>query len=237
MKTLLTFLLFLFISIYCYSQENPKLNFGIGYPFFLPKSNYSNSGGYVYIERNKLNLFAEIPGLFTFKKNPEFMISPGLSYVFIGENQSGGGLGGGGYTEYLRSALSIYTKLLYQPEIQFLRQNNWNFGLTTGYYLYTHAKGHSEWWRMESPHNINGSTETDTDSKAFFKSFYFGFTTSFQFNFEKVKHLKPGFEFTFYPDYANIFDHYSGNSNTKISHNMYMGSLIIGLGSKKLFKQ
>lgn len=237
MKTFLASLFICFVSSVTFSQEISKLNFGVGNPFFIPKSNYSYSGGYVFIDKNKLNLFAEIPGLFTFKKNPEFLIYPGLSLIHFNETHSSGALGGNGYTKYQRHALSIYSKFLYKPEFQFINPNNLNFGLVMGYYLYTHSSGYSEWSYYAQDWQYRGSSETDTDGKSFFKSFYFGLTTSFLFNFEKVKYLKPGVEFTFYPDYANIFDHYSGETDTNISHSMFMGSLILGLGSKNKSKK
>lgn len=234
MKTFLTFTLICIISATLYSQEIPKLNFGVGYPFFIPKSNYSYSGGYIFIEKNKLNLFAEIPGFITFKKIPEFMISPGLSFIYFNETQESGALGGSGYTKYQRHALSIYSKFMFMPEIKFVNPINLNFGILAGNYLYTQTSGYSEWSYYAQNWQYHGSSKTDTDGKSYFKSFYFGFTSSFQFNFDRVRNLKPGIEFIFYPDFVNIFDHYSGDTDNNISHSMFMGSIILGIGSKKL---
>ena len=234
MKTFHTFLLFCFISTTIYCQEIPKVNIGIGYPFFNQNENYSYSGGEVYLKRERINLFIETPALISFKRNPDFYISPGISFLSIREIEGSGALGGNGGKDYKRSALSIYTKFLYQPEIPFLNHQNWNFGLITGRYLFTRSKGHHEWWYYGGENQYYGYEIIDTDSKAFFKSFYFGFITCFQVNFEKAKTIKPAIEFSFYPDFVNIYDSYSGDSGKNISHNLFMGSIIIGFGSKKI---
>ncbi len=205
---------------------------GAGLPFFISKINYSDSDGEIFLGENKLNFFVEIPEIFTFKKNPDFMISSGLSYIYFNETQSGGGLGGGSYAKHHRSALSLYMKFQYKSEISFIERNNWNFGIVTGKYLFTHDMGEREWWSLAKDRHYYGSEEINTNSKSFFGSFYFGFTTSFQFNFERIKFSKPAIEFSFYPDYANIFDHYSGD-NRYVSHNMLMTSVIFGFGTKK----
>lgn len=233
MKTFASIFLFVLIPIVGSSQEKPILNFGVGYPFFGQKGNYSYSGGEIYFGSDRINLFIETPALIGFKRNPDFYISPGFSFLTLSESQSGGALGGSGGKNYKRSALSIYTKLLYAPKLKFIKQNVWNFGVITGYYLYTSATGTHNWGYMGGQQWYYGSEEIDTDSKSFFKSFYFGFNTCFQLNFEKVKFLKPAIEFAIYPDFANISDSYSGDSDKDISHNMFMGSIFLGLGSKK----
>jgi hypothetical protein len=233
MKIFLSIFLFILFAINGVSQEKPIFNFGVGIPFLYEKGNYSYSGGEIYFGSDRINLFVETPALIGFKRNPDFYISPGFSFLSLSESESGGALGGSGGKNYKRSALSIYTKFLYEPEIKFIKQNVWNFGLITGYYLYTKAKGTYNWGYMGGQQWYYGSEEIDSDSKPFFKSFYFGFNTCFQLNFEKAKFLKPAIEFSFYPEYANIFDSYSGDSGKDISHNMFMGSIILGLGSKK----
>lgn len=234
MKTFTSILLFILLPIIGVSQEKPIFNFGVGYPFLNHKENYSYSGGAVYLKSNRINLFIEKPALIGLKRNPDFYITPGFSFLTLSETESGGALGGSGSKDYRRSALSIYSKLLYEPKFKFIKNNAWNFGVITGYYLYTSAKGTYNWGYMGGQQWYYGSEVIDSNSKPFFKSFYYGLNTSFQINFEKVKSIKPAIEFVFYPEFVNIADSYSGETEKKdISHNMFMCSIILGLGSKK----
>ncbi len=133
-----------------------------------------------------------------------------------------------------RSAVSIYSKFLYRSNFKFTGNHNWNFGLVTGYYIHTHVEGKVDWWAIQEGPDYHSSRIIEGDDKAFFKSFYFGLVSSFQFNFKKVRFLKPGIELSFYPKYANIAADYSNNKNMVANRSMFMGSVILGLGSKKL---
>jgi hypothetical protein len=137
MKTFTSILLFILLPIIGVSQEKPIFNFGVGYPFLNHKENYSYSGGAVYLKSNRINLFIEKPALIGFKRNPDFYITPGFSFLTLSETESGGALGGSGSKDYKRSALSIYSKLLYEPKFKFIKNNTWNFGVITGTFIQT----------------------------------------------------------------------------------------------------
>jgi len=229
MKTLLAFLFICVITTNIYSQEIPYVNLGVGYPFIIPKTDYSV--GEVY--GSTIDFFAEFPILIKFKIKPDFIISPGVSYIHLKLTQgNGGGLGQDEYGDYKREAFSIYTKLLYKPS--FSGNNNWNFGLVGGYYVYTHVDGIFEWTIFQEGPDYHGFNTIEGNDKSFFKSFYLGFTSSFQFNFKKVRILKPAIELSFYPDFVNIAADFSSYNDVKEHRNMIMVSIILGLGSKGL---
>lgn len=237
MRTLLAFLFVSFFVSTTYPQEIPRFNIGAGYPFLNIYKNYSLTGGEISFDGNRLNLFAEVPALIRFKNNPGFYISPGLSFIKLNENQSSGSLGGSNFIHNERYAFSIYSRLIYHPGFKFVGNNNWNFGLVTGYYLYSYLKGSQTWTLSQEGPDYHGLRDYEGDSSSFFKSFYFGFTTGFQFNIKQARLLKPAFELAFYPDFVNILDEFLGENNKNISHNMLMGSIVLGFGSKPLFKQ
>ena len=145
-----------------------------------------------------------------------------------------GGLASDEHGEYIRNAFSIYSKLLCNLNLNRIGKHNWNFGLITGYYVYTHVDGIFEWTFLQDGPDYHGSNKFDGDDKDFFKSFYFGFVSDFQFNFKKVRFLKPAIELSFYPNYANIAADYYIDNDIKANRNMIMGSIILGFGSKRL---
>ncbi len=166
-----------------------------------------------------------------FKKNPDFSLTPGLSYIRVKETQECGCLGIDAYSYLDFSGASIYTKILYTPG--FVKKNNWNLGLITGYQFYTDEKSISESWNFnQHDENYHIIREKNLANNSFFKAFYFGLTTGIQFNFVKMKFIKPAFEFSFYPVYAKNVDQYAGD-NPKGNERLILGSFILGFGAKQ----
>ncbi len=67
MKFSFVLLLFSLVFFSSFSQEIPRVNIGVGYPLFY-SSVANSSGTSVFIGKNNINLFAEIPGLLVLQK-------------------------------------------------------------------------------------------------------------------------------------------------------------------------
>lgn len=232
MKTFLTFTLICIISASIFSQEIPKLNFGVGYPLLIPNSDYSFSDGSLYFDTNQ-NFFAEIPFFIHLKTKPVITFSPGISYVSFDYSRDHGGNGGGSFGNFTRSAVSFYLKSQLIPNFSFTGNHNWNFGFIAGYYLHTHVDSKVVRWAVQAGPDYYKSFEFSGNSKDFFNSFYFGFVTGFQFNFKKVRFLKPAVELSFFPGYVNNAADFSSKDVVE-NRSMIMSSIILGIGSKKL---
>lgn len=234
MKKSIIITFFTLFTLCVCSQEKSNFTIGGGIPFLFAKFNYSYSAGEVYFGNKKFNFFIEKPRAIQFKNNEQVWLTPGVSLLTLNEIEGSGALGGQSGKKYKRTAISVYTKFLINPVFLQTKVVSGNIGVVTGVYLYTKAKGKSEWHINYTNGYYAGSEEINTNSKAFFKSTYLGLVANININQNLIKWLNPGIEISFYPDFANIIDSHSGvNFDTDLSRSMLMASLKLGLKTKK----
>ncbi len=226
-----TVLLFAFIFAFTFSksQNHSIFNIGVGMPFFFQSNFNETSGGSHSISSKRINAFIEKSGLFSFTETKNLYITPGAGYFLFNENGSGGGLGGG-YSESLKhQAFSIYGKFLYEPG--FNSDNNFNLylGFLTGVYLYTETTGERSWWIMQQLQNRSGTSEVNESGESFFNSIYMGFLIGFNpLGKKSSSFINPLIEFSFFPNYAIIYDDNISEDEQKLSKNMAMISVAFG---------
>lgn len=204
MKIIVLFSLLMLFSINSLSQENTIINVGVGMPVFFRHNFRAPEYGPYTLKYNRIHLFIEKPvSLGAAKK---ISLNPGIAYFVFNESAESGGLGQHSYREVKHKAYSISTRLFYHFRINPEKSNRCYSGITAGKYIWSESTGASSWYRLEESHYIGGNKVIDDSGKAFFHSFYYGFTGGFTGLTKENSRFAPAFEISFYPDFFTLND-------------------------------
>jgi hypothetical protein len=227
--------LIIFSSVFTFSQETSIINLGIGYPIFFQKNFISGSGaGNTHsMDSKRINLMLEIPDLLKFKNNPNFFVTPGVSYNQLNESKMNEALGGSSIRNYKHQAYSLYAKLIYEINTKSDMPFNWYGGVLTGAYIYTKTIGTEYGSSWTGDGYVSGSSEIDMSGKSFYDSFYMGFLIGFKTLTKSGSFVKPSFEFSFLPGFVNISSAGYHSESEDYSKSMALFSVILGFGHKK----
>lgn len=203
MKKILLIILLLSV-IHSFSQEKTIINLGAGLPIFFQHNFRAPQYGPYYMSLNRIHLIAEKP--FSLGEDRKFSINPGIVYFVFNESAESGGLGAHSYKNANHKAIGFSGRFFYQFRIKQKSRNIYYCGLTGGKYIYSKSNGNSSWYRLEESKYIGGNSVIDNNGKAFFHSFYYGFTSGFTGLTKENARFAPAFEFSYYPEFMTLND-------------------------------
>lgn len=183
------------------SQELSFIRIGAGIPVFT-KPFFPNYGEPERFSEFKSTIFIEKSNLFPGLLQYNLSINPGFSYFNMKQYEGpGSALGGGSELDLKRCSFSGYIKFLYHPPKS---QNNkllWYAGTIAGVQLIRKTEGEYSWWMKQPDGYASGGKSINQLADDFFNPFYVGFKVGISPARNSDQFLKPGIEFSFYPDF------------------------------------
>ena len=233
MKKITLVLLFIFVLIKVYSQNEPSFNLGLSLPIFFKSSLHWNAEANGSTQISGYNLFGEKPFPIGINKIT-LHLTPGLFYTTYSENKQSPTSALGGYSNgsYKHKSIGLYNKTLFDVAEFFPLKNIFYSGIYTGFHLYSTTKGHESTVVYTQPPQSWNST-IDDNGNLFYKTLVFGLLVGMKPNYNRNLNAKPSIELTFFPCYAKLLDYYIDRENVTEYNRMLSVSFILGFGSKK----
>ena len=220
------------LSFWGLSQELSVIKIGAGIPVFtrpfFPKDwEPERFSGFP-----RYTLFLEKSNLLPVTLQYNFSLNPGISFFYMDQYEGpGSGLGAGSELDLKRYAFSGYIKFIYHPSQFENGKPLWYAGTIAGVQLARKTEGKYSWWMRQQGGYVTGDISVNQLPDDFFNPFYVGFIVGITPVKNQGQYLKPGIEFSFYPDFIiNNVKSY-GSYARKGSNGTVVVSVVFGIGN------
>ena len=231
MLKLVPLVLLTLFPLFTQSQEGTIIKIGAGIPVFTQPFFPKNWEPERFSGFPRFALFVEKSNLLPLTLQYNFSLNPGISFFYMDQYEGpGSGLGAGSELDLQRYAFSGYMKFLYHPAQFETDRYLWYAGTIAGVQLIRKTEGKYSWWMRQQGGYATGGQMVIIRDDPFFNPFYVGFLVGVSPGKNRTQFLKPGIEFSFYPDFINNSNNTMGSYSRRSSIGMAVVSVVFGIG-------